>query len=84
LQRLVKQKALEIALDLGLKFKATKKWLTSFVKRCELLGYINYVDTVDQNGISLEYNKIKSASPFKTSPINLVSCLCSLFFENYD
>ena len=72
LQRLIKQKALEIASDLGLKFKGTRKWLISFVKRCELLGYIN----VDIFTDSQNENEEKSISVSTTSPSALV---CNLF-----
>ena len=62
LHRQIKQKALEIASKSDLKFKGSKKWLISFVKRCELLGYIN-VDVVNEsNGLQANFRNTSFCS----------------------
>lgn len=52
IERLVKKKAKRIAssLNVNLKqFQASKKWLKTFIKQCEQLGYLSKSDSVSKN-----------------------------------
>ena len=93
-RKLVKQKALEIALNLGLekKFKGTKRWLNSFLRRCQLgCSPVNNVGkTVGSNAVKQQ--KLNREHATLDSTVSIVSVIFGflkfymmflLWFVNY-